>query len=134
MFGLDDIIGSALKIVDRVIPDPAAKAAAQLKVMELAQSGELAQMTGQMDVNKAEATNPNWFVAGWRPFVGWVCGCGLFSQFIVRPFVIWGSALAGHPTDFPSLDMGTLVTLLGGMLGLTAARTVEKMNDAAGNH
>jgi len=122
------------KLIDRLIPDPAQKAQAALQLMQLQQSGELAQMSGQMDIDKAEAANPNWFVAGWRPFVGWVCGLGLFSQFIVRPFVIWGSAMAGHPTDFPTLDMGTLVTLLGGMLGLTAARTYEKLNDAASNH
>lgn len=122
------------KVLDRVLPeDKAQKEAANLEVLKLIQNGELAQLIAQTDINKAEATNPNWFVAGWRPYVGWICGTGLVVQFIVRPFAIWGSALAGHAVDFPSLDMGTLMTLLTGMLGLGAMRSYEKLQGAEGN-
>ncbi|HZU33728.1 MAG TPA: 3TM-type holin [Candidatus Angelobacter sp.] len=85
----------------------------------------------QTDTNKIEAGVPAIFVAGWRPFVGWVCGLGLMTQFLVRPLFMFISALCHHPTDFPSLDMGTLLTLLLGILGLGAARTVEKIQGAA---
>ena len=44
MFGIDDIIGVGMKILDKVIPDPAAKAQAQAKLMELQQQGRLAEL------------------------------------------------------------------------------------------
>jgi hypothetical protein len=48
-------------------------------------------------------------------------------QFVVSPILSWGSALLGKPIDLPPLDMGTLMTMLGGLLGLGAMRTVEKL-------
>lgn len=126
------------KILDRIIPDPKAKADAQLELLKITQSGELAQLTadtelakGQLDVDKTEAANPNPFVSGWRPFVGWVCGLGMASQFVIGPLFTWASTLWGHPTPFPTLDLSTLLTLLFGMLGLGAMRTTEKINGVA---
>ena len=52
MFGIDDIIGAGLKIIDKVIPDPAAKAQAQLELAKLAQEGKLADI--QADINEAQ--------------------------------------------------------------------------------
>jgi len=142
MFGVDDIIGGVVsigaKLIDRLIPDPAQKAAAQLELLKMQQSGELAQMTadtelakGQLAVNQAEAGSSNLFVAGWRPFVGWMCGLGLGFQFIVSPLATWGAGLYGKTVVFPPLDMGTLLTLLFGMLGLGAMRTKEKIEGVA---
>lgn len=128
------VAGLVGKVLDRVLPeDKAQKEAANLEVLKMVQSGELAQLIAQTDINKAEATNPNMFVAGWRPFVGWVCGMGLLSQFIIRPLATWIAALLGHAIIYPTLEMGTLMTLLGGMLGLGGMRTVEKLQDAEGN-
>lgn len=126
------------KVLDKLVPDPAAKAEMQLKILTLAQAGEfkqldaeLAMATSQTDVNKVEAANSSVFVSGWRPFIGWVCGLGLGTQFLVAPLFTWGATLVGHPTPFPSLDLGTLGTLLFGMLGLGAMRTTEKINGVA---
>lgn len=125
------------KLIDHFFPDKdkqaEQRADAQFKLLELAQRGDLAVITAQTEINKAEAGNPNWFVAGWRPYVGWICGTGLAVQFIVRPFAMWGAGLHGHVVDFPSLDMGTLMTLLTGMLGLGAMRTFEKQQGAEAN-
>jgi hypothetical protein len=44
MFGIDDIINVGMKILDKVIPDPAAKAEAQAKLIELQQQGRLAEL------------------------------------------------------------------------------------------
>lgn len=142
MFGIDDAIGAALniggKIIDRVIPDPAAAAAAKLELIKLQQSGELAQMgavkdlaIAQAQTNTAEAASTNTFVSGWRPMVGWTCALGLGTQFIVRPFFIFGANLLHKVADFPVLDLGTLTTLLFGMLGLGAMRTLEKVQGVA---
>lgn len=132
------IAGPIFKIVDKLIPDPQAKAQAQLQILQMQQQGEfkeldaqLQQALAQSDTNKVEAASTDKFVSRWRPFIGWVCGVGLAVQFLVGPIVTWGSSLAGHQVIFPSLDMGTLLTLLLGMLGLGGMRTIEKMKGAA---
>lgn len=106
----------------------------QADFQQAALAAQSAQTQGQLATDKQEAANPNWFVAGWRPWVGWVCGFGLFFQFIVGPLATWGSGLAHHPVTFPALDMGTLMTLLGGLLGLGGMRSYEKVQGAANNH
>ena len=119
------------KVLDRVLPDPAQQAAAKLELMKLQQNGELAQITGQMDINKVEAASSSLFVSGWRPSIGWVCGAGFAVQFVIGPLAEWGSALYGHPVKFPQMDTGTMMPLLLGMLGLGGLRTAEKLADKA---
>ena len=119
------------KVIDRVWPDPAQAASAKLELMKLQQSGELALIAGQMDINKVEAANPSVFVSGWRPSIGWVCGAGFAVQFVIGPLAEWGSALYGHPVKFPQMDTGTMMPLLLGMLGLGGLRTAEKLADKA---
>lgn len=135
---LELVAGPVLKIIDKIIPDPQAKAAAQLEAMRLAQAGEFKEIDAQLQrdlaqiaVNQAEAESPDVFRSGWRPFVGWICGVGLGVQFLVSPIASWVAALMGHAIAFPSLDMGTLMTLLAGMLGLGTLRTAEKMKGVA---
>lgn len=118
------------KVIDRIWPDPTQAANAKFELFKLQQSGELAAIAGQLDINKVEAANPSVFVSGWRPFVGWVCGLGLVYSFIGQPLLAWGSV----NWDFaipPVLDLGTLITILGGMLGLSGLRTAEKINGVA---
>ena len=118
-------------LLERLIPDKAQQDAAKNQLAQMALSGELAAVAGQIQVNLAEAGNRSMFVSGWRPFVGWVCASGLAAQFIIAPIATWVAALAHHPIVFPSLDMGTLLTLLAGMLGLGGLRTYEKLNSVA---
>ncbi len=143
MLGMDDVVGAVAniggKLIDRLWPDPAQATAAKLELLKMQQNGELAKLAadtdlakGQLAVNAAEAANPNMFVAGWRPFIGWVCGLGLLSQFIARPFFLYGASLIHVTADFPTLDLGTLMTLLFGMLGLGAMRTSEKLGGVPG--
>ena len=119
------------KVLDRVFPDPTQQAAARLELLKLQQSGELTQIAGQMDINKAEAASSSVFVSGWRPAIGWICGAGFAVQFVVGPLAEWGSALYGHPVKFPQMDTGTMMPLLLGMLGLGGLRTAEKLADKA---
>jgi hypothetical protein len=118
------------KLIDKFFPDPTAKAEAQLKLLALQQSGELSAMMAQTDINKVEAANPSLFVSGWRPAVGWVCVFGLVYTFMAQPLLTWYAN--NHTlTAPPVLDLGTLVTLLGGMLGLSGLRTKEKIEGVA---
>jgi hypothetical protein len=132
---LELLLGIGAKVIDRLFPDPAQKAQAQLELFKLQQSGELAELaasvqlaTNQSNVNAEEAKSENLFKSGWRPFIGWVCGTGLAIQFIVSPILSWGSRLFNHPVDLPSLDLSVILTLLFGMLGLGVLRTHEKIN------
>lgn len=138
MFGIDDLIGAGLKILDKVIPDPTAKAEAQLKLLQLKQAGEFKDLEadlqlaqGQMDVNKVEAASPEIFVSGWRPFIGWTCGAAFAINFVVGPMGEWGALLAGHAAKFPQMDIATMLPVLLGMLGLGGMRTYEKFKGVA---
>jgi len=92
------------------------------------------QAIAQAATNTAEAGSKNFFVAAWRPAIGWVCGLGLLTQFIISPIATWVASLCNHPITFPPLDMGTLLTLLLGMLGLGTMRTVEKVQGIPDSH
>lgn len=134
MLGITELLTVGGKILDKVIPDPEAKARALLELQKLNQDGELARMAnelayaqGQMEINKAEAANANLFIAGWRPFVGWICAVAFGVQFIVAPFVAWISQIYGWNASMPDLNFEQLMGLLMGMLGLGAYRTFEKI-------
>ena len=115
------------KVIDRIWPNPTEAANAKFELFKLQQSGELAAIAGQLEINKVEAANPSLFVSGWRPFVGWVCAFGLVYAFIGQPLLSWASTNF-HFSIPPDLDVGTLLTILGGMLGLGGLRTYEKVN------
>jgi hypothetical protein len=126
MIGLDAILNVGGKLIDKLIPDPAAQDAARLELLKLQQSGELAAMTAQTDINKVEAANPSVFVSGWRPAIGWVCALAMAYQYLARPFFA-----AFYPVlTFPGLD-DNLWQLMMGMLGLGGLRTFEKVNNVA---
>ena len=119
------------KVIDRLFPDPAQKAAAQIELFKLQQQGELTQIAGQLDINKAEASSASPFVAGWRPFIGWVCGAALACQYIARPMLQWAGVLTGHQwPPLPGID-DNLWQLMLGMLGLGGLRTFEKSRGVA---
>jgi len=139
-FGLDDIIGAGLSIINKFIPDPAQKAQAAFEMAQLQQQSEfkqldaqIAEMQAQTDTNKVEAASQSIFVAGWRPFIGWVCGGGLAYQYLGDPLFSWVAAILHWPIP-PGLDVSTLVTLLLGLLGLGSMRTVEKIRGINSGH
>lgn len=125
-------------LFDKLFPDPSAAADAKLKLMQLAQAGDLAQLDADMkmaiaqtDVNKAEASSGNSFASSWRPFVGWTCGMALAFKFILGPAAVVLMAMAGHPIVLPDFDFTEMNTILLGMLGLGSLRTVEKIRGVA---
>jgi hypothetical protein len=118
-------------LIQRIFPDPAQANAAKLELMKLQQTGELQQITGQLDINKTEAANPSMFVSGWRPSIGWICSSALAYQYLFRPIATWIAVWSGHTLPpIPGLD-DNLWQLLLGMLGLGGLRTFEKINGVA---
>ena len=80
----------------------------------------------QGEINKIEAQHRTIFVAGWRPFIGWVCGVALAYNFVLRDLLVW---FIGPEQVPPALQMEHLMTVLIGMLGLGGMRTFEKFNN-----
>ena len=122
-------------LIDRLFPDPAAKAAAQLELLKMQQAGEFANLAAETDLAKLqiqtnieESKSTNWFVAGWRPGIGWVCGAGLAYAALIEPFARFiAKVWFGYTGDFPVIDTDLTLQILMGMLGLGAMRSVEKI-------
>jgi hypothetical protein len=122
-------IGS--KVIDRVWPDPAQAAAAKLELFKLQQTGELQQIAGQLEINKAEAANPSVFVSGWRPFIGWVCGAACAWNWVGLPVAKTLAMYFAHPLPLAPADLSEMMPVLIGMLGLGGLRTFEKISGVA---
>ena len=120
-FGIDDAIAAGLKVLDKFVPDPNAKAQYEAELRDALRQWD----QQQSDTNTAEASNPNLFVSGWRPAIGWIGAAGLAYQYIVRPLAIGAGA---H--DLPPLD-ASVMELVIAMLGLGGLRTFEKIKGVA---
>jgi hypothetical protein len=133
-------IGS--KLIDRLWPDPIERDKAKLELMRMQQQGELAEMVGQLEINKEEAKNPSLLVSGWRPAAGWVCVASLAAVYIPKAIVltsIWtyqavvivsawqGVGAVPVLPMYPDLGVTDLIGLLGALLGIGAMRSREKL-------
>jgi len=129
-----------MSVIKRVWPDPAMQAEEERKLLELKQRGDLAELnahvqslTGQLEINKIEAAHKSIFVAGWRSFVGWVCGLGLLYSSMIEPIMRFIALTNGYQGEFPQIDTTLTMQVLLGMLGLVAARTHEKVKGVQTN-
>lgn len=83
----------------------------------------------QVEINKLEAQHRSLFVSGWRPFIGWICGCGLLINFNLLPLIVMYGALFKTGFVAPQLPgIGELMNLLLALLGMAGLRTWEKSN------
>ncbi len=126
------IIGAAesvANIIDQFVETDDEKRAAEIIKSKLMLKPNLAQI----ELNKVEAGHRSIFVAGWRPFIGWVCGLSLLWHFILYDLLTW-VAINFFPSaiSLPNLSgTETLVTVLLSLLGLGAMRTAEKFGGKA---
>lgn len=130
MSGLDDLFTSDEE-----------RAQAELKLRSLVMQPQILQAAA----NVQAAQHPNWWVAGARPALLWVCAAGLAYQLVLRPLLAFGlqvgaafaTADAGAQrlldiaAQVPSLDMVTLGSLVTALLGLGGMRTLEKTKGVA---
>ena len=133
-FSLGDV-GNLFKdireaITGKGIENPNKKAEIELKLSQL----EQALKQGQIQIDKAEASNPNWFVAGWRPAIGWVGALALLYTFLLSPLISWGCQIEGIKVVPPTLDTSMLFNLILAMLGLGGYRTFEKIKNVQNKH
>lgn len=148
-----DIIGGGLldgaaKIIGKFKEDPtkkaeyqaavdASKAEFELTAMKLEKQIEIevndraAEIAkAQIAVNEADAKGSR-FQSSWRPLIGYICGLGLTYQMFLRPLINFTAQAFHSAAIAESLDMGTLMTLLFGILGLGAMRMNEKIQGKA---
>jgi hypothetical protein len=131
-------VGSLLNgILKRVLPEKMSeleKAQIQQSVTMELMKADWGAVAGQMEINKAEASSNSLFVAGWRPFVGWVCGAAMAYSFVLQPFLAFTvGVFKWSLPPLPVLDAGSLMTVLLGMLGLGGMRTFEKLKGVVGS-
>ena len=124
---LGKLVDPVSNILDKVVEDKDQKARLAHEIATMAERHGQEAMLAQLEINKAEAASGSLFKGGWRPAVGWVCAIAFAYHFIVKDLIIFGASFAGlELPDLPEFDMGTLLTVLGGMLGIGGLRTYEK--------
>ena len=115
----------ASTVINKIWPDKTEQEKQQL-------AAAVAMVQGQIDTNKAEATSTSTFVAGWRPFIGWVCGTALAYTYLGYPLLLWITSVWFPHVNVPKLgNDGMLYELLFGMLGMGGLRTFEKVKGVA---
>jgi hypothetical protein len=122
--GLGSIGDLANNVINKIWPDKS-----EAERQQLAAAVSLVQ--GQLEINKAEASNPSIFVSGWRPAIGWVCGLACAWNWIGLPVLKAALDIYGHPLNLSPADLGEMMPILLGMLGLGGLRTLEKVNGVA---
>ena len=126
-------------LLDKIIPDPEMREKAKIELLKSERASDIEELRlalsadqMQADINKIEAANPNLFIAGWRPFIGWVCGTAFAYHFVLQPILAFIIAnINDGKIELPSFDMQALSTVLMGMLGLGGLRTLEKIKNVS---
>lgn len=109
------------KLIDRLWPDPGQRDAAKLAMLELAQKGELAELTGRANIVQAEAASQHWLAASWRPILMLT-----FGALIVARWLGWS---APGISEAEVLKLWDIVEL--GLGGYVIGRSAEKIIPAA---
>ena len=124
---LASLIGPVTGLLDKFIEDKDQKAALAHEIATMSERHAQEALLAQLEINKAEAASGSLFKGGWRPCVGWVCAISFAYHFIIKDLVVFGCTVYGiELPELPEFDMGTLLTVLGGMLGIGGLRTYEK--------
>lgn len=86
-FPLAALLGLGSTLIDRLIPDKEAQAAAKLKLIEMQQTGELAELQSAASIIQAEASSAHWLTATWRPITMLVFVAIVANNYILYPYL-----------------------------------------------
>lgn len=131
---LGDVIREIGGVVRELVPDADKRMEIEVRLAELADQADQREynlLTSQIEVNKEEARHSNIFVAGWRPAIGWISAGSLGWTWVLAPLLQWGAGLLGHETSLPALDPNAMYPIVLALLGISASRTVEKIQGVA---
>jgi hypothetical protein len=121
------ILEIGAKLLDKVIPDKEAREKAQAELIRAAQDQDFQLALAQIKVNEEEAKSDSLFKSGWRPSIGWTCSVAFILHFVAFPIINFVIVGLGYKEVVISFDMTTLMTVLGGLLGIGGLRTYEKI-------
>lgn len=125
---LTAILPKALEVLDEVIPDRDAADRAKQNIEAKLIEATMATNVAQIETNTAEAQSAHWFVASWRPAIGWSCAIGIFWMAVGAPFIQFFANIAGaHITEVPTIPEDMIMELTFAMLGMAGLRTFEKL-------
>jgi hypothetical protein len=127
MLPILSILEIGAKLLDKVIPDKDAREKAQAELIKAAQDQDFQLSLAQIKVNEEEAKSDNLFKSGWRPSIGWTCSIAFILHFVAFPVINFIIVALGYKEVVISFDMATLMTVLGGLLGIGGLRTYEKL-------
>lgn len=122
---IGDIINAAKDIISEVVVDKDKKRELDVRLQELADEMDARyheEVMGQIEVNKIEAGHRSIFVAGWRPFIGWVGGASLAWTFILSPMLVQVFELKAL-----EIDTAALIQIVLALLGIGAMRSFDKV-------
>jgi len=130
-----DVGGLASAVIgglDSLFTSDEERADATLKVEALLQQPHILQAMANIEAAK----NTNWFVAGGRPALLWICGVALLYNWILKDFITIGIVLFNEKAVqivpmLPSIDGSEVTGLILALLGLGAMRTYEKTKGVA---
>jgi hypothetical protein len=118
--------GDTIKAVGNVIDDMHFSGEEKEKLKLQMKEIDAKLQEKQLDINKAEASHRSVFVSGWRPFLGWVSGLSIGYVYLFQPILDMILQMFQVQVDWVQLDLGQLMPLVLGMLGLGGLRTFEK--------
>jgi hypothetical protein len=117
-----EIANGVADVIDRFVETDDEKQAAKILLEKMKQEPD----KWQTEINRVSASHKSIFVAGWRPFIGWLCGVSIGCKFIFIPITDVILKSFGIIIIMPNIQTGELFTLLCGMLGMSGLRTFEK--------
>lgn len=124
---LDAVVGGLIGTVGKVADDLFTSDEERMRAELDSYNAETGRLQGQVDINKIEAAHTSLLVAGWRPFIGWICGIAFAYAAIFEPMMRFVSAvLFGYSGAFPAIDTMLTLQILFGILGLGAMRSFDK--------
>jgi len=124
---ITSLIGPVTGILDKFIEDKDQKAKLAHEIATMSDTHAQQALLAQLEINKAEAASGSLFKGGWRPAVGWICAIAFGYHFVLQPLIIFVVTIIGIDIpELPNFDMSTLLTTLGGLLGIGGLRSYEK--------
>ncbi|MCO7226198.1 holin family protein [Pleionea sp. CnH1-48] len=128
--GISTIVDGVSKLADDLFTSDEERLKIELQTKQI----ETGLLQSQHEINKAEAQHSSVFVAGWRPFIGWVGGAALAYQFLLYPLLIWlwyfmqaQGWISQSLAPPPPLDAEILWVVVSGMLGIAGMRSYDKL-------
>ena len=129
---IKDIIGTAFKIIDKIVPDRKQAADMKLKVMEMEQAGEFKAEEHRYDVILAEAKSSDKYTSRARPTSMYVFyALIVWLMFIIPVIAVFNPSavdvmVKGMKDGFDAIPPGMWTLGVGSVLGYTGARSYDK--------